>query len=91
MTSIEELTKQLIELESSIIRAERTYRDSIMVAKSFEKLSRDARKARNSNYKSWVNLRKRHKALKSKIATLPSRVRKWGRDNPGKLLNTLER
>jgi hypothetical protein len=91
MTSIEELSKQLIELESNIVRAERAYRDSIMVAKSFEKLSRDARKARNHNYKFWVNLRKRHKALKSKITALPYRVRKWGRDNPGKLLNTLER
>lgn len=91
MTSIEKLSEQLIVLESNIKQVERDYRDSIMIVKGFESVLKSAKRERNMHYKEWVNLRKHHKSLKSKIASLPSRVRKWGKDNPGKLLNSLER
>lgn len=91
MTSIEQLNKKLEDCKIEVIKSERIYRDSIMVAKSFESLVRDARKERNKHYKIWVQWRKRQKYLKTKISSLPSRMRKWGKDNPGKLLNSLGR
>lgn len=41
----------------------------------------------NQANKAWVYGRKQQKKIKSKISVLPGRLRKWGKDNPDKMIH----
>lgn len=48
-----------------------------------------AKKEMNQNYKTWKNERLTLKKLDAKIKSLPSRLRNWAKNNPGKALDTV--
>lgn len=61
--------------------------DSQKMEKELAKLKRSERKI----YKAYLDARKNKEKAKRKLSQFPSQLRRWGKNNPGKAFNYLQK
>jgi hypothetical protein len=89
MSQLEDLKKEKESWEEYVKNNRKLMNESKIKVRATEHTLRLAKKEYNFRNKQWVYCRKQVLKTDRKIHSLPSRLRKYTRDNPGKTLKNL--
>ena len=88
--SLIEKEKEKVEFFKGDVKiSEFNYRIACSNFDFFEKQFKKAKKQKNRLYTDWKNERIKLKKATARMKSLLSRIRRWGKVNPGKVMNRL--
>lgn len=88
-TILEELKYEIDKQEAKIYDLNKEFSNAKLLEKTIYEEYKKIKLRRGRLYREWHNARKDLKKMKTRLSGKPSQIRRWGKENLGKILNNM--